>query len=192
MAKRILVIVAHSATSSFTLALSQAYVAAATAAGHEVRVLHLGELTFDPILHEGYKQIQALEPDLLAAQAAISWAEHLCWVFPVWWGSVPALLKGFLDRILLPGFAFKYRPGKAFPEQLLRGRSAQLLVSMDTPPWYFRWVYHMPGIVQLKKTTLEFCGIAPVKVATFGPVISSSPAQRASWLVKAARLADGL
>jgi NAD(P)H dehydrogenase (quinone) len=112
--------------------------------------------------------------------------------YPIWWGSVPALLKGFLDRILLPGFAFKYRPGKAFPEQLLRGRSAQLLVSMDTPPWYFRWVYRMPGIVQLKKTTLEFCGIAPVKVAAFGPLISSSPAQRASWLVKAARLADGL
>lgn len=192
MGKRVAVIVGHPAADSWCGALADSYAAAARAGGHEVRMVHLAQLDFDPSLHEGYRQIQALEPDLLAAQATVAWAEHVVIAYPIWWGSVPALLKGFLDRILLPGFAFKYRPGKAFPEQLLRGRSAQLLVSMDTPPWYFRWVYRMPGIVQLKKTTLEFCGIAPVKVAAFGPLISSSPALRASWLVKAARLADGL
>ena len=192
MGKRVAVIVGHPAADSWCGALADSYAAAARAGGHEVRMLQLAQLDFDPSLHEGYRQIQALEPDLLAAQATVAWAEHVVIAYPIWWGSVPALLKGFLDRILLPGFAFKYRPGKAFPEQLLRGRSAQLLVSMDTPPWYFRWVYRMPGIVQLKKTTLEFCGIAPVKVAAFGPLISSSPAQRASWLAKAARLADGL
>ena len=192
MGKRVAVIVGHPAADSWCGALADSYAAAARAGGHEVRVLQLAQLDFDPSLHAGYRQIQALEPDLLAAQATVAWAEHVVIAYPIWWGSVPALLKGFLDRILLPGFAFKYRPGKAFPEQLLRGRSAQLLVSMDTPPWYFRWVYRMPGIVQLKKTTLEFCGIAPVKVAAFGPLISSSSAQRASWLVNAARLADGL
>lgn len=192
MGKRVVVIVGHPASDSWCAALADSYAAAARAGGHEVRVLYLAQLNFDPSLHEGYRQIQVLEPDLLAAQATVAWAEHVVIAYPIWWGSVPALLKGFLDRILLPGFAFKYRPGKAFPEQLLRGRSAQLLVSMDTPPWYFRWVYRMPGIVQLKRTTLEFCGIAPVKVAAFGPLIASSPAQRASWLAKAARLADGL
>lgn len=192
MGKRVAVIVGHPAADSWCGALADSYAVAARAGGHEVRMVHLAQLDFDPSLHEGYRQIQALEPDLLAAQATVAWAEHLVIAYPIWWGSVPALLKGFLDRILLPGFAFKYRPGRAFPEQLLRGRSAQLLVSMDTPPWYFRWVYRMPGIVQLKKTTLEFCGIAPVKVAAFEPLIASSPAQRASWLVKAARLADGL
>lgn len=192
MGKRVAVIVGHPAADSWCGALADSYAAAARAGGHEVRMVHLAQLDFDPSLHAGYRQIQALEPDLLAAQATVAWAEHVVIAYPIWWGSVPALLKGFLDRILLPGFAFKYRPGKAFPEQLLRGRSAQLLVSMDTPPWYFRWVYRMPGIVQLKNTTLEFCGIAPVKVAAFGPLIASSSAQRASWLVKAARLADGL
>ena len=192
MGKRVVVIVGHPAADSWCRALADSYAAAARAGGHEVRMLQLAQLNFDPSLHEGYRQIQALEPDLLAAQGTVAWAEHVVIAYPIWWGSVPALLKGFLDRILLPGFAFKYRPGKAFPEQLLRGRSAQLLVSMDTPPWYFRWVYRMPGIVQLKKTTLEFCGIAPVKVAAFGPLIASSSAQRATWLAKAARLADGL
>lgn len=190
MGKRIAVIVGHPAADSLCGELADSYAAAAIAAGHEVRVLRLAQLSFDPLLHAGYRQTQPLEADLQAAQASVLWAEHLVFAYPIWWGSVPALLKGFLDRILLPGFAFRYA-GKNFPEQLLRGRSAQLLVTMDTPPWYFRWMQRMPGIVQMKKTTLEFCGIAPVKVATFGPVISSTPAQRTVWLAKAARLARG-
>ncbi|MFZ3184425.1 MAG: NAD(P)H-dependent oxidoreductase [Pseudomonas sp.] len=189
MAKRILVILAHPASASYCGALSAAYVAAASAAGHEVRLLRLGELEFDPVLHEGYQRIQALEPDLLAAQAAISWAEHLCLVFPIWWGGVPALLKGFLDRLFLPGFAFKYRAGAAFPDQLLSGRTAHLLVPMDTPPWYFKWVYRMPAIHQLEKTTLAFCGIKPLKTLMLGPLISSTLAQRQGWLSKAGALA---
>ena len=189
MSKRILVILGHPSSDSFCAALADAYGEAARGAGHEVRELRLGQLDFDPILHEGYRQVQPLEADLLAAQQAISWAEHLVFAFPVWWGGVPALLKGFIDRTFLPGYAFQYRPGKAFPAQLLSGRTAQLLVTMDTPPWYFRWVYRMPGIHQLRKTTLEFCGIRPVKVASFGPILNSTDAQRARWLAQARALA---
>jgi NAD(P)H dehydrogenase (quinone) len=192
MAKRVLVILGHPAAASYCGALSEAYVAAATAAGHEVRLLRLGELAFEPILHAGYRRIQALEPDLLAAQAAISWAEHLCWVFPVWWGGVPALLKGFLERVFLPGFAFKYRAGAAFPEQLLRGRTAHLLVPMDTPPWYFKWIYRMPAIQQMEKTTLAFCGIKPLRTLMLGPLISATTTQRQAWLAQASALAARL
>lgn len=190
MGKRVAVIVGHPAADSWCGALADSYAAAARAGGHEVRMVHLAQLDFDPSLHEGYRQIQALEPDLLAAQATVAWAEHVVIAYPIWWGSVPALLKGFLDRILLPGFAFKYRPGKAFPEQLLRGRSAQLLVSMDTPPWYFRWFYRMPAIHQMRKTTLEFCGIRVRKTLSLGPVISSTAAHRTRWLGQAGALAS--
>jgi putative NADPH-quinone reductase len=110
-------------------------------------------------------------------------------VFPIWWGGIPALLKGFLDRVLLPGFAFKYRSNSPFPAQLLKGRSADLLVSMNTPPWYFRWVYRMPGLEQMRRTTLGFCGIRPQKTLTFGPVISSSTTQREAWLQQVRKLA---
>jgi putative NADPH-quinone reductase len=126
---------------------------------------------------------------LLAAQADITWADHLVFAYPIWWGGAPALLKGFIDRVFLPGYAFKYRPGKAFPAQLLAGRTAQLLVTMDTPPWYFRWIYHMPGIHQLRKTTLEFCGVKPVKVASFGPILNSTQQQRERWLAQVRSLA---
>ena len=190
MSKRVLVILGHPSTDSFCSAVANTYVEAAIGVGHDVRLIQLGTLRFDPVLHEGYKQIQALEPDLLNAQADITWAEHVVWVFPIWWGGIPALMKGFIDRIFLPGFAFQYRQGKAFPEPLLKGRSAHLLITMDTPPWYFRWIYRMPGVHQMRKTTLRFCGIKPLTTLMFGPLIHSSATQRAKWLQQARVLAS--
>jgi NAD(P)H dehydrogenase (quinone) len=154
-----------------------------------VRVIRLDQLIFDPVLLEGYRVVQPLEPDLQSSQADILWAEHLVFVYPVWWGSIPALMKGFLDRTFLPGFAFKYVPGKKFPRQLLQGRSAHLLLTMDTPPWYFKWAYRAPAIHQMKKTTLEFCGVRPVRTLAVGPVLNSNAAKREDWLNKARRLA---
>ena len=182
MTQRTLVILGHPSRTSFCGALADTYLHSAKNAGHEVRVLSLGELAFDPVLHNGYTQPQALEPDLLSAQADILWATHLAWVFPIWWGGIPALMKGFIDRIFLPGFAFKYRKGKAFPDKLLQGRTAHLLVTLDTPPWYYRWVYRMPGIHQMRSTTLAFCGIKPTKTLMFGPVLGSTATQRDTWL----------
>ncbi|MAM87847.1 MAG: NADPH:quinone reductase [unclassified Hahellaceae] len=186
--KRVLV-VAHPPSGSFGHALAEAYVAEAERKGHEVRVIRLDQLIFDPVLRKGYRMVQALEPDLQSSQADILWAEHLVFVYPVWWGSIPALMKGFLDRTFLPGFAFKYMPGKMFPKQLLKGRSAHLLITMDTPPWYFQWAYRAPAIHQMKKTTLEFCGVRPVRTLAVGPVLNSTAAKREAWLNKARRLA---
>lgn len=190
MSKRILVILGHPSSNSFCGALAERYAQSALRAGHEVRQLFLGKMDFDPVLREGYQQVQPLEADLRRAQTDILWAEHLTLVYPIWWGGVPALLKGFLDRVLLPGFAFKYREGKAFPDKLLHGRSAHLLVTMDTPPWYYRWIYRMPGLHQMRKTTLAFCGIQPQRTLTFGPVLGSSAGQRETWLLQAQAIAS--
>ena len=157
----------------------------AKAAGNEVQLISLGNLSFDPVLHNGYATIQELEPDLVAGQAAITWAQHIVFVYPLWWGAMPALLKGFIDRVFLPGFAFKYREGSQFWDRLLLGRSAHLLVTMDTPPWYFRWVYRMPGHNQMKRTILEFSGIKPVTISSFGPIKGSSQQKREKWLSQA-------
>ena len=185
MSKRILVILGHPAKESFCAALADSYVEGAKAAGNEVQLLSLGNLSFDPALHNGYATIQELEPDLVAAQAAITWAQHIVFVYPIWWGAMPALLKGFIDRLFLPGFAFKYREGSQFWDRLLSGRSAHLLVTMDTPPWYFRWVYRMPGHNQMKRTILEFSGIKPVTVSSFGPIKDSQLQKREKWLAQA-------
>ena len=190
MGKRILVILGHPASNSFCGALAERYAQSAMRAGHEVRQLILGAMDFDPVLREGYQQVQPLEADLRQAQTNILWAEHLTLVYPIWWGGIPALLKGFFDRVFLPGFAFKYREGKAFPDKLLHGRSAHLLVTMDTPPWYYRWVYRMPGLHQVRKTTLAFCGIEPQHTLTFGPILGSSADQRETWLLQAQAIAS--
>lgn len=184
MAQRILVILGHPSAGSLCAGLAQSYIDGARAAGAETRLLALGQLAFDPRLHAGYQGEQPLEPDLRAAQAQITWAEHLVWVYPTWWGAMPALLKGFIDRVFLPGFAFKYRQGSSLWDKLLAGRSAELLVTMDSPPWYYRWVQHMPGHHQMKKTILEFSGIQPVRVHGFGPVRGADSARRARWLAR--------
>jgi putative NADPH-quinone reductase len=182
--KNVLVISAHAPLGSLGAALAETYANQARQGGHQVNLLNLNLLQFDPVLREGYRGVQPLEPDLLAAQDAIRWAEHLVFIYPIWWASVPAVLKGFLDRVFLPGFAFKYRPGKSFPEKLLQGRSAHIVATMDTPPWYFRWLYSAPGLRQMKKNTLEFCGVQPVKTLALGPVLGSSAQQRAAWVEK--------
>lgn len=186
MKKQILVILGHPDTDSLCGALAQSYIDGAVSAGHDVRVLRLGDMAFDPILHLGYRKVQELEPDLVAAQEAIRWAQHLVFVYPNWWGAMPALLKGFIDRVFLPGFAFKYRrPDSLMWDKLLTGRSAHLLVTMDTPPWYYRFVFRAPGHNQMKRTILEFCGVRPVKISNFGPVKTGNAQEREKYLLRA-------
>lgn len=186
--KRILLILGTPKRDSFCHAIAEAYTSGARGQGHVVRQLRLGELQFDPILREGFGQQQALEPDLLEAQRQIHWAEHLVFVYPVWWGGVPALLKGFFDRIFLPGFAFKYRNRSQLWDKLLSGRTADLLVTLDTPPWYFRWIYGAPAHRQMVRTILGFCGIKTRRLTEFAPVRPSTEEQRQSWLRRAETL----
>lgn len=183
--QRILIILGHPSASSLCAGLADAYAQGARDSGAEVRLLRLGELDFDPLLHAGYRQDQPLEPDLQRAQADILWASHLAWAYPTWWGGLPALLKGFIDRIFLPGFAFKYRKGSVLWDRLLAGRTADLLVSMDSPPWYYRWVAHMPGHHQMRRAILEFSGIRPVRIHSFGPVLGAEAARVQQWLEQA-------
>ncbi len=183
--RTVLVILGHPQRSSFCAALAEAYAEGARDAGCEVRVVALGDLDFDPIRREGYGEAPPLEPDLQRVQDDIAWADHLVFAYPNWWGTMPALMKGFIDRVILPGFAFRYRPDSRWWDRLLRGKSAQLIVTMDTPPLWYRWVIGRPGHNQMRRSVLGFCGVKPVKVSQFGPVKRSAPARREKWVGKA-------
>jgi NAD(P)H dehydrogenase (quinone) len=189
--KHILLILGSPKQNSLCHALAEAYALGARREGHIVRLLKLGELEFDPVLHEGYDQSQLLEPDLIDAQRQIHWAEHLVFVYPVWWGGLPALLKGFLDRTLLPGFAFRHR-GLHGWDKLLIGRSADLLVSLDNKPKLQRWLLGAPAHRQMVHHTLGLCGIKTRRLTEFGPVRSCNEEQRQDWLRKAERLGLGI
>ena len=153
-----------------------------------MREINLGDLAFDPVLWHGYGQVQPLEADLITAQETIRWADALVFVYPTWWGSVPALMKGFVDRTFLPGFAFKYRDNSSLWDRLLTGRSARLLVTMDSPPWYYRWVVGQPGHRMMRRAILGFSGVKPVRTTVFGPVRSASDQARERWLDRARAL----
>jgi len=157
-------------------------------AGGEAELLALGDLDFDPVLRGGKPGGQPLEPDLLAARASIERADHVTWVFPVWWGSTPAVLKGFVDRTFLPGWAFNVRPS-GMPEGLLAGRSATMLVTMDAPGWFDRIVYGRSARRAMGRATLWYTGFSPIRSRVFPLVHSSTPKLRERWLQRA--LADG-
>jgi len=159
----IYVLCGHPQRNSLCGHLAELYAQKAMARGHNVRVQFLDEMRFDPILHSGYKEIQALEPDLLQAQENILWCKHWVIVYPVWWGSLPALLKGFLDRTMHPGFAFKYRENSYMWDKYLMGRSAELIATSDAPPQWLSLMYHSSDFRTLKNATLSFCGLRPIK-----------------------------
>lgn len=188
--KRILIINGHPDQESFNAALARAYKQGAIKSGAEVRELVLRELDFQPNLQFGYRKRTELEPDLLAAQEHITWAEHIVWVFPVWWGSVPALLKGFLDRTFLPGFAYQKRENSLLLDGLLHGKTARIISTIDQPAWYYRLVYARPTFHAMKKLTLELCGIKPVKTTMIGPIRLSKESFRAAWLKKIETLGE--
>jgi 1,4-dihydroxy-2-naphthoate polyprenyltransferase len=163
-------------------------------AGVQWRCCVLSEMDFDPDVHVDSPEHQALEPALAQAQGDIAWAEHIVFVYPTWWGTFPAQLKAFLDRTLTPGFAFRHHMDGHW-DQLLKGRTAELLTTMDTPPWVYRWIYRAPGHQALAAATLGYCGVQTVRRTVHGPVISASAEQRRRWLTQAqargAQLAQG-
>ncbi|AOZ92167.1 NAD(P)H-dependent oxidoreductase [Paenibacillus crassostreae] len=188
MKPKIVVIIGHPHGDSYCAALATAYIQAATKSGASVRVIDLSTIQFDPNLRYGYHQRMELEEDLIIAREAITWADHLVFVYPTWWGTMPAILKGFIDRTFLPGFAFKYRPNSMLWDKLLKGKSAHLIVTMDTPSWYNRFVYKQAGHRVMKRATLQFCGVNPVRVTDIGPVKSLSNEQRQKWITRIEKL----
>ena len=167
--KKILVILGHPSKNSFNQALMESYIKGAKKSKFEIRKLILKDMKFDPILHEGYNKIQDLEPDLIEAQKDISWADHIVIIYPIWWGVMPALLKGFLDRTFLPGFAFHFRPGKTLPLQLLKGKSARIISTTGGSRWIY-YIFGHPGNKAFSRFTLKFVGISPVKQSIFSSV----------------------
>lgn len=182
--KKVLIINGHPNENSFCSALAQSYAKGAKGAGNQVSVLNVRELKFNPDLSNGFNAEQLLEPDLKKAQEQLTWAEHVVVVHPVWWGSVPALLKGFFDRVLLPGFAFKYKKNSPMWDKLLSGKTGHVIYTSDTPIFIYNWFFGAPSVNMVKKRVLQFCGISSVKVTGIGPIRNSTEPFRSEWLTK--------
>lgn len=187
MSKRVLVLAANPKKDSFTNYLAEAY---ASAAGktRDVRLIKISDMEFNLDLSGGYAGEHPIEDSLKSFQDSLEWSEHLVVFSPIWWGSLPAKLKGLIDRTFLPGFAFQYEKDKSIPTKLLHGRTARIVMTMDTPPWYYRLIQGGPAIKQLREATLKFVGFNSVKSTMIGPIISSTEESRSKWINDVSKL----
>lgn len=190
--KKITLLLGHpDTTQTISSELALLYETAAKGAGHEVKRFNLGEMRFDPILHKGYKTIQALEPDLLALQEAIKWADHFVIVYPNWWCTMPALLKGLFDRMWLPGFCFNMRKHKDGTPALgwhkrLKGKTARVIILSGNAPWMI-YLFFGDYTNEIKRGILWFAGFK-VRLSRFGPADHAPEWQLNAWRRKVWRL----
>jgi putative NADPH-quinone reductase len=189
-AKRILLIQGHpdALTRHFGHALEDAYAQGAESAGHEVRRVPVAQLDF-PLLHSALAwETGTLPASLAQAQADMAWAQHIVLFYPLWLGDMPALLKGFLEQVARPGFAFKADGDNPFSQKGLTGRSARVVVTMGMPALLYRWYFRAHSVKSLERNILGFVGISPVMETLIGSVDKLNADAFSKWLAKLHKL----
>lgn len=162
-------------------ALADAYAEGADAGGHRVARVEIAALDFPLLRNPAEFEAAPVPAPLQSAGDALLAAEHVVLVFPLWLGTMPALMKGFLEQLFRPGFAFDY-DGPGFPKKRLSGRSARVIVTMGMPSLIYRWYFLAHGVMGLERSILRFAGFSPVRHTFFGMVGSASDERRKSWL----------
>lgn len=180
--KKIFILVGHPDPVSMCCDFGSSYAKGATDAGNEVRLTRLGEMKFDPILHQGYKVVQPLEPDLLKFQEDVRWCDHFVIIYPSWWSTMPALLKGLFDRVWLPGFAFKFMPSGLGWHRLLKGKTARVFITSDSHPLIARFLQG-DNTNEIQDGILWFAGFH-ARVQKVGPMKKISPEHKELWVKK--------
>lgn len=183
MSNRIAIIQAHPDAAGGRLchALAQVYADGARAAGREVRVIDVAQLDFPLLRSQQDWQAGEVPASLRPAQETIRWADHLVFFFPLWLGDMPALLKGFLEQVARPGFAFEYVEGNPLGKKLLTGRSARVVVTMGMPALVYRWIFRAHSLRSLERNILGFVGIAPIHETLIGGVDGLGEAGVQRW-----------
>ena len=185
MPRRIVVIQGHPDSSERHLchALADAYADGAQRGGHEVRHVEVAELDFPLLRNAKAWQGTGVIPDVQEAQNAVAWADHLVILYPLWLGTMPAILKAFLEQLFRPGFAFSREESSgAIGRKLLTGKSARIIVTMGMPAFFYRWYFRAHSLKSLERNILKFVGIRPVRTTLFGLVEGVSAARREKWL----------
>jgi NAD(P)H dehydrogenase (quinone) len=176
---RIVIIVGHARKDTFCEALGETYRHGAEAGGHHAALFVTSKMMFDPILHEGFTKIQPLEHDLQMAHDAITEADHLVFIFPLWLGTLPAIFKGFLERTLQPDLVEPSKKGKF--TKILKGKSAHIIMTMGMPGFIYRWYFGAFALRMLKRNILGFVGVSPIRSTIHGMIEAVTQEKRQSW-----------
>jgi len=182
-----LIIYSHFNSDSFTKAIADKLVHEAEAKGHEIKIIDLYADKFDPVLKASDMSPEIETPkDILAYQELVKWADHYSVVYPLWWGQMPAILKGFIDRVFANGVAFEY--GSQGPKGLLSGRTARVIINTGTPDAYYAQSGMHDAQVRVNDAGLfGFCGIE-TEITFLGDVATGSDDLRKGYLEQVASL----
>jgi putative NADPH-quinone reductase len=182
--RRIVIIDGHPDTESsrFIHALAQRYEQGARSNGHQVAKIVVGALDFRGLYSNEDFKTGKPSPVIRQCQDTIAWADHLVILYPLWLGSMPAMLKSFFEQVLRPGFAFEAAKGKGFPRKLLKGKSARIIVTMGMPAFFYRWYFRAHSLKSLERNILAFCGIHPIRATLVGMVEDMDGKKRDHWL----------
>ena len=184
MPKRILIIQGHpdAGARHFGHALADEYAKGAEDGGHEIKRIEVASIEF-PILRtkEDFEKGPPAD-SIKQAQDDLIWADHLVILYPLWLGSMPALVKAFFEQLFRPGVAFEYQQGGAMPKKLLTGKSARIVVTMGMPAFVYRWIFMAHSLKSLKRNILAFTGIGPIRATLIGNIEGMTDNQRMSWL----------
>jgi putative NADPH-quinone reductase len=183
---RIAIVVGHGRANTYCEALGEAYRSGAEAAGHETKLFVTAAMAFDPILREAYVRVQPREPDLDEAYQAFQSSDHLVFIFPLWLGDMPAILKGFLERLLQPELVEPAKTGKFV--KVLRGKSARIIVTMGMPAFVYRWWFGAHAVKLLKRNILGFMGVSSMRTTIHGNIEGVGAKTRRQWLEEARRM----
>lgn len=174
---------------SFSAAVAVAAIRGATRAGHHVDVVDLAADGFHPAMTRedlvAWRQARIIDPQVSDYQHRLALAEHLVFVFPVWWEAMPAATKGFLDRVLVKGVAFDEVPnarGNPFRNLLTRLGGVTVMSVMTTPDKAYRWWYRDPLTKIMFKGTFAKIGVRNLTWMNFDRVAQRTPEQRERML----------
>ena len=187
-------ILSHPRPGSLNHAIADACVATLRSLGHEVRFHDLDAERFDPVLPAAELPSEApLPPGVASHCREIAEADGIVVVHPNWWGQPPAVLKGWIDRVLRAGVAYRFVEGDAgegVPVGLLRARSAVVFNTANTVPARERAVFGDPLEATWRQCIFGLCGVSHVERRTFSVVVTSTPEERAAWLDEARRTVE--
>ena len=183
MTKRILIIQSHPDPAGGHLlhAMEEAYCKGAVAAGHEVRRISVAHLEFPMLRTQQEFEHGDVPASLQESVRDMKWAEHIVLLFPLWLGTMPALLKAFLEQVMRPNVAFVY-VDNGLPKKLLEGRSSRIVMTMGMPVFAYRWYFFAHGLKGLERNILKSVGIRPVRESLYGMIDTASAEKRAGWL----------
>jgi len=179
---KILVVNGHPDSKSYVSALFKKYVDNLDKKKHEIRTLDLGKMKFDPVLRFGYREFMKPDKEIEYSQECVKWADHIIFFYPIWWETVPSLLKGWFERVLTPGVAFNVDGYRSIKH--LKGKTVYLVYTSLGPVFYQIFMGNLE--IKVMKRILNYSGLKIIKIDRIGNTVGkyASPKKREKFLQK--------